>query len=158
MGKPARRHHYISEFYLRQFAGDPGKPQLFVVDLLERKSYVSNTQDIGIEGDFHTVEVEGQPPDVIEKELSKFESEVAPALARTLANSPFSNDNDRALVLTFAILLLIKNPMMRETINAFVNQVMNFVGKSDAANPEVFGKKIERMIADGEMPEDTNVE
>lgn len=34
MQNPARRHHYVSQFYLKGFAADPNKPVLYVVNLL----------------------------------------------------------------------------------------------------------------------------
>lgn len=131
---------------------------MFVVDLIERRSFQPNTTGIALEGDFHTVEAEGQPADVVETALSKFEGEVAPALARTIASASFTSDEDKSLVLTFATLLLVKHPLMRTMMNDLVNMVMHHTSKAQASDPEAWAKKIKEMIAAGEMPPDTDIE
>jgi hypothetical protein len=63
MQNPARRHHYVSQFYLKGFAADPSNPLLYVVDLINQKSYRTGTPRVAVENDFHTIGIDGQPPD-----------------------------------------------------------------------------------------------
>src|SRR5271170_51406 len=104
--RPSRRHHYISQFYLRGFTLDPRKPSLFAVELTERKDFWTKITRIALETDFHTVETNGELPDVVEEALSKFEGNVAPALTRTIENASFVSDNDKSLLLSYVALLL----------------------------------------------------
>lgn len=156
--KPSRRHHYISQFYLKGFASDPVRPRLFAVDLIERRNFQPNTTGIALEVDFHTTEADGQPPDIVETALSKFEGDVAPALARTVASASFVSDDDKGLLVFFATLLLVKHPLMRTTWDDVLNKIMQYTSKAQAANPEAWTKNLQQMIVDGDMPPDTDIE
>jgi len=154
----SHRHHYISQFYLKNFVRDRANPLLFVVDLPTQKSFTASPSNVALEIDFHTITTPGLPPDAVETRLSQFEADVAPALARTINSASLSNAEDRSLILFFALLLLVKSPTMRETLNTFTNTLMQTIGLDRANNPEAFAKRIEQLIAEGEMPPDTNAE
>src|SRR4051812_18355577 len=107
----ARRHHYVPRFYLRFFCDSKGR--LFVVDAKELKSFGAAPENVSMEKDFNRIEIDGVEPDALEKGYGKFESEVAPALARIIKQGKFAGDEDRTLVLNFTALLCIRNPQRR---------------------------------------------
>jgi Protein of unknown function (DUF4238) len=154
----SHRHHYISQFYLKNFVRDRANPALFVVDLRTQKSFTTSPSNVALENDFHRITTPGLPPDAVERRLSQFEADVAPALTRIISSASLSNAGDRNLILFFAILLLVKGPTMRGTLNTFTNTLMQRIGLDRANNPEAFAKRIEQLIAEGEMPPDTNAE
>lgn len=92
----AHRHHYISQFYLRNFVADRSSPRLFVVDLPGRKTFTTSPSNVALENDFHTITTPGHEPDTVEKRLSKFESDVAPALARVIESASLGNGRMRS--------------------------------------------------------------
>lgn len=154
----ARRHHFISQFYLKNFAADRRRARLFVVDLPGQKTFTASPSNVALENDFHTITTPGQETDAVEKQLSKFEAAVAPALARIIANGSLGGGEDAQLVLFFATLLLVKGPSTRSTINEFVNTLMSKIGKIEASDSKMWEGKIRRSIAEGTLPEDTDVE
>ena len=82
----ARRHHYVPRCYLKGFSvARKKRRQVVVFDCKSGKSFATATENIAVEKDFNRVEVEGHPPDVLEKAMSEFESEVASALERIIA-------------------------------------------------------------------------
>ena len=154
----SRDHHYVSQFYLKHFAADRRDPWLFTFDIPTRKTFMSRPQNVAFEKDFHTINAPGQPPDIVETELAKLESDVAPALDRVVENLRFASATDREHILFFLTMLLIKSPAMRKTVDDFTNEIMNLVGKMEAQDREVFYAKVRQHIAEGAMPPDTNIE
>jgi len=78
----ARLHHHVSQCYLKGFVVDRNKPKLFVVDIKELRSFTTNPVNVAVERDFHRIDVDGHPPDALENNLSRFESELDQALLR----------------------------------------------------------------------------
>jgi hypothetical protein len=155
----ARRHHFVSQFYLKNFASNRADPKLFVVDLPNQESFTTSTINVGLENDFHTISTPGRPADEVEKSIAKLEAQFAPALARVVQKTTIlADDEDSVLVLFFLTMLLIKNPGTRAAQNDFVNDLMNQVSKLDAADSEAWADKIRRSIEAGVLPKDTNAE
>jgi hypothetical protein len=154
MQKPARRHHYVSQFYLKCFASDPSKPLLYVVNLLDKKSYTTGTAALAVENDFHTIRVDGQSPDAIEKALAQLEGDVKRGLDNILTTGSLGNDDDKALLLFYISLLLVKSPFVRPMVDQTADKIMTMVGKSQAANKAAWEAKMTQDKADGVYPED----
>ena len=70
--KPSRRHHYLSQFYLRGFSktGD-AKSQIHVYDLPNKKVFKTNSRKIGTIRDFNTINHEKIDPEQLEKNFSE---------------------------------------------------------------------------------------
>lgn len=119
MKKTARHHHYISQCYLKGFTKNGAKKsKLTVIDLKQRKTFKSNTRNVGGIRDFNRVNYSKVEPDVLEKELSKFEGEVATALNKIKKTAKFEGDT-KNIILNFIALLAIRSPQMRETWQKF---------------------------------------
>jgi len=154
MDNPARRHHYVSQFYLKGFAPDPSKPGLYVVNLLDKKSYTTSTTALAVENDFHTIQIDGQPPDAIEKALAQVEAAVKGALDGILASESLSNAEERGLLLYYISLLLVKSPFHRPKIDQLADEIMTKIGKVQAADKATWDAKMAQDKADGIYPED----
>ena len=72
----ARRHHFVPQCYLKGFVRHRNKPKLFVVDGRERRSFHTAPANVAAERDFHTIEIEGFPPDALENSFASFEADV----------------------------------------------------------------------------------
>lgn len=151
----SRRHHYVSQFYLRNFAADPEKPQLHVTDLRSHKTFTTSPENVAFERDFHAISVPGLAPDAVEKNLSQFEGDVAPAIARMIESGSLSSPDDARHVLYFATILLIKGPANRQSFDSFVNQIMQAIGKSEVSDRDAWK---ERMRREGTIPTDTDLD
>jgi hypothetical protein len=156
--RPARRHHFISQFYLRRFAADANAARLFVVDLDDRRSFATSTSNVALENDFHTISVPGQPPDAIEKRLSQFEAQIAPALARVIERGYVGHDEDAKSVLFFVTLLLVKNPATRKAVDGSTEELMKMVSQMEARDPKVWEARVNELIASGVFEADADFE
>jgi hypothetical protein len=154
----ARRHHFISQCYLRGFAADLTSPQLFVTDFKEHKQFRTSPENVALQRNFHTIDDPSQQPDVIEKKLAEFESDLGPALRRVSESGSLADDNDRGVLFFFMALLAIKNPMMRRNISAAVGEVEALRSKMEAADPEYWAEKMAAAKAEGAIPEDTDTD
>src|SRR4029077_18764228 len=113
-GVTARRHHYVPQCYLKGVAIGGDKPQVFVIDGKEQRSFCTAPANVAAERDFNRIEVEGYAPDALESAFSGFEAEVAEALSRIIRDRTVKSDDDRAYLLNLMALMTIKNPVRRE--------------------------------------------
>jgi hypothetical protein len=150
----ARRHHFISQCYLAGFAVNRKKPQLFVVDAKEKRSFTTSTKNIGVEHDFHTVNIEGVAPDAIETKLAKFEGEVAGALARIIAARSIADREDLGKVIELMALFGARNPARRENWRRTEERVLKMMMDLASATPERWASEMRRAKADGFVPPD----
>src|SRR5215813_3574148 len=105
----ARKHHYVPQLYLSGFANAAG--QLYAVNARDRKSFRTTPENVAAERDFNTVEAEGIPPDALEKELAKLESEIAPGIKRIRETASFGeNRKDREDAINLIALMSLRNP------------------------------------------------
>lgn len=155
---PARRHHYVPQFYLRGFCREPDHPRLFVVDTEKRTSFYTTPANVAVELDFHTIDSPGQPPDVIETKLAELEGEISVGLARIRESRSLQNDEDSALLFTFIALLLIKNPGMRNRISDAVGKAEMYRSQMMASNPKVWESEMERAKQEGSIEPDSDTE
>ena len=89
-GKTARKHHYIPQCYLRGFTNGGGKKsKLRVIDAKTKTSFETGTQNVGARRDFLKVDIEGQPADTLESQMSVFEGDLARVL-RSVDSNPSS--------------------------------------------------------------------
>lgn len=154
MQNPARRHHYVSQFYLKGFASDPSKPVLYVVNLLDKKTYTTGTTALAVENDFHTIQVDGQQPDMIEKSLAQIEAAVKAALDSILTSESLTNADDKGLLLYYMSLLLVKSPFVRPNVDQMAEKIMTMIGKVHAADKAAWDTKMAQDKKDGIYPED----
>ena len=110
----SQNHHYVSQMFLKNFATrEGGKATLFVMDMKSGKQFESGPQNIACEKGFNKIDIGGEDPYAVEKELSKVESEISPALKRVIAERGFPSDEDRKRVLELMALFEFKNPAIR---------------------------------------------
>jgi hypothetical protein len=109
----AKKHHYVPQMYLSGFANAVG--QLYAVNAQERKCFRPMPANIAAERDFNKIVAEGVPPDALEKELAKLESEIAPGIRRIRENASFGeNGKDREDVINLIALMALRNPRSRK--------------------------------------------
>jgi len=145
----ARRHHFVSQCYLRGFAANRDKPRLFVVDGKEGKSFTTGPENVALERDFHTVDVAGMAPDVVETGLAAFEGEAAAALDHVIAARSIRNLEDRGYLISLMALFAARNPRRRESTRKFQESVMKRMMDMATATPERWESQVQRAAADG---------
>lgn len=123
MKKNSRKHHYISQFYLKGFAeNDHEDPLITVIDKIEKREFKTKAKGIAGIRDFNRVEIEGKEPDCIESELAIFEGNVATAVRAIQESNKFEGEN-RALILELIAMYAARNPFMRENIASILTHI-----------------------------------
>jgi hypothetical protein len=155
-GVTARRHHYVPQCYLKGFALDRERPQLFVIDGKEQRSFCTAPANVAAERDFNRIEVEGYAPDALENAFSGFETDVAEALNRIIRVRSIKNDDDRVYLLNLMALMAIKNPARREGWRSAQEQLWKRVLDMATATPERWAGQIRRAKAAGDVAPDAD--
>jgi hypothetical protein len=155
----ARRHHYIPKFYLKGFAvARKRSRQLIVFDKESCTTFPAATDNVAVEMDFNRVEIEGYPPDVVEKEMSKFETEAAAALERIVAAKSIRQTEDRSYLLNLIGLLAVRNPRHRERWRDFQERIAKRIMSLATATPERWASQVARAQAAGYMSKDADTD
>src|SRR5271163_3012576 len=145
----ARRHHWVPQCYLKGFAKDPDKPQLFVIDGKERRTFCTAPANVAAERDFHRIEVEGYAPDALENSFSGFETDLAKALGRIISGRALNDEQDRAYLLNLKALIAIKNPRHRENMRRAQEHTARIIMDLVTSSPERLASQVRRAKADG---------
>ena len=155
----ARRHHFISQCYLNRFAvlRKAGKFQTRVFDRVTGKSFPTAIENIGLERDFNRIEVEGHPPDAFEAGIAAYESELAPALERTVSSCGFADDRDKNLIFNLIASLALRNPRWRESIRQFHEETAKTVLGVTLASKERWTQQQKKAVEEGSTPPDGDV-
>jgi hypothetical protein len=107
MSEP-RQHHLLLEFYLAGFT-DTGTRDgmLHVFDYRWGKRYRARPKQVAHERDFYSIEVPDEDRNVIEKDLSRLEGELAPTLRRVVETDVVRHE-DLADLLSFASIVHVR--------------------------------------------------
>jgi hypothetical protein len=155
----ARRHHYIPKFYLKGVAVARKKShQLIVFDKGSWTTFLAATDKVAVEMDFNRVEIEGHPPDVVEKAMAEFETEAAAALERIVAAKSIRQTEDRSYLLNLIGLLAVRNPRLRENYRDFEERVMKTLMRLATATPERWASQMARAKAAGYIRKDAPID
>jgi hypothetical protein len=153
----ARRHHYVSQCYLKVFAPDRDKPKLFVIDLKEHRCFGrTSPTNVAAERDFHRIEADGLPPDALEMMFSDFESDLSQALDRVIASRSIANEDDRALLLNFIGLCAVKSPSHREGLRSVHEQIAKRILLLATETRERWESQILLAKQNGELADDAD--
>jgi Protein of unknown function (DUF4238) len=125
-----RRHHYVPKCYLESFSvrnDKKNKSELYVFDAVGRKSFQTAPDNVALQKDLNTIDLEGHAPDAFELAMASVESEIGPALTRIVAARSLANEEDRTLLLNLIGLLHIRNPRLRERFRDFRERVAKMI-------------------------------
>lgn len=126
--KPARRHHFVSQVYLKGFTVDGRKDtQLFVVSLEQRKTFSTVPANVAQERDFNRVD--GLSPGELDNLLGRFEGTAGIAIERIAAAGSLDDQDAWLEVLNLAALFAVRHPARRETLRAAMERVAKLVGQ-----------------------------
>jgi hypothetical protein len=81
----AKRHHFVPKCYLESFSvKNPRKKKsnLYAFDAVERKVFRPAPDNVALQTDFNTIDLDGHEPDAFERAMASVESDIGPALVR----------------------------------------------------------------------------
>lgn len=117
MSKPTRRHHYVPQFYLREFASDG---QVHCVRLENGARFNQSVSRAAMETDLYTLASHPDGPDVFEKAIaSSIETDASVALKQMMHHGVRSiSFEQRVSISQFIALQAARGPEMSRTIAA----------------------------------------
>jgi Protein of unknown function (DUF4238) len=146
----ARKHHYVPQCYLKLFSVSHKKiPQLTVFDRERKKMFKTGIDNVAAQRDFNTIDSEGYDPDTFEKEMSRFESELAEALQRINVARSLADEEDRAYLINLVGLTALRNPRLRETMRQAHEQTARLIMDQVLSSKETYERQMKEMKAAG---------
>jgi len=144
----ARRHHFLSQCYLKGFTSDGTKEgRLFVINMTDGSTFETKPINVAVERDFNAVE--GHPAGELEGKLAKIESVLGAALDRVVEARSIENNDDWWMVLNLIALFAVRNPRMRNALGDFIADVSDKILRLTLATEERWASQVARMKAAG---------
>lgn len=156
----ARGHHFIPVFYLAGFT-DSGKRKgkIWGLDKTTGKQWPTRPENIAKKRDAYRIDLDGVPPDAIEKALGDFEGKAAHAVRQIKSDLTLPKEDGYAILVNLVALMTARVPRMRSTIADFIDRVSKKIMAEQFASKERFEALRERMRCDGiNFPEETTYE
>ena len=118
-------HHFIPQFYLRDFSGggESRKAKVFCVDTETGKSFTTQVRNVGSRRHFFRVDLDGYDPNHIEDEMSKIEAEISVHLGEVIAAGEFPSDEHFTSIMMLMANVACRNPRFRTTLEDFHKQL-----------------------------------
>ncbi len=123
----ARKHHYLSQCYLKGFAAPGPKEQVHAIDLSRGKTFATGTGNIAAIRDFNRIEIPGVPADQLENDYAKFEDAVAPVLRSVADCIALPGGDGFELIVQLMALLGLRNPKFRAVQTNAIKQMVDLV-------------------------------
>lgn len=147
----ARRHHYLPQSYLARFTDKGTKEgQFFVLEVESGRTFRTSPKKVAVELDFNRVDIDGHPPDVIEKAFSPLEQEAGQAIANIAATGRFPNDEDYNSILNLICLIAVRNPFLRKSFNRARAQTIHIIGDLLVSDEKLFDHYVQKARENGE--------
>ncbi|MBQ0762303.1 MAG: DUF4238 domain-containing protein [Marinobacter psychrophilus] len=141
----ARHHHYLSQCYLKEFTKGRGKKsKLAVIDFREKKTFETIPRNVGGIRDFNRIDVEGVDPNLLESQISEFESEAARALKKLNETRDISGDV-KEIILSLIALIAIRSPERREHMRSFHADIAERITSLSLENKERWESQVKRI-------------
>lgn len=120
-GKAARHHHFVPQFYLRNFLNDA---RLWVFDTQEIKLFPTGTRNIAGERDLYRLE--GPDPELAEEMFGKIEGTLTPIIAEVIRSEelPKADSDDFVSIVTFIATLVTRHPDLLKRFEVFSAEVL----------------------------------
>lgn len=143
-------HHYIPQFYLRGFSGNPGrKARVFVFDGRTNQSFTTLVRNIGSKRHFNRVEAVDVEPNYLEDRLSELEDKIAPHLQQVIEARAFPTAEHAASILSLIALLSVRIPRFRASMSEFHKAVAERVMGMTVSSKELWTSQINKLKSTG---------
>jgi Protein of unknown function (DUF4238) len=146
----ARKHHYLSQFYLRNFCDARTSPdRLHVLDVGSGDWFQTSTANVGAERDFNRVKVADHEIDALENALAQFEGEAAPAVQRLINGKRLPDNGDLNCVINMICLYACRNPRIRAAFNHARKYDQEVLAQLLVSDEATYQSHMEKAIAAG---------
>jgi hypothetical protein len=129
-GTEPRKHHYVPQYYLRNFVGK--KEMLIVFDRQTKEPYRSKPHGVAAQRDFNRIEIEDMDANAVEKLMSEFEGETAPHLNNVIEKKSIADQKDRAAMVNLMAAMTMRNPKRRKEMGGVIDRATRYLlGKKE---------------------------
>lgn len=134
-----RRHHYLPQFYLRNFVGKNPRGKLWVYTKDAENFRAASPRDLAVEKDYHTVVRRDGVIDrnSIEDTVAVLENMAAPVITKVLRGQELSFDDHQIFAL-FISQLLVRVPVRRDAVGRIMSEIFKRMSKALAENKESY--------------------
>ncbi|MCK5114603.1 MAG: DUF4238 domain-containing protein [Phycisphaerae bacterium] len=127
MSKP-RKHHYVSQFYLRGFTSDNNKKNgLYVLDLESGNQWKSTSKDVACERDFYMLDFDGDDAIALEKWFSDVENRAAPVISQIIESGIIPDNEEYKHLIDFLGAMAVKVPGVLNMLDDFYERIIRRV-------------------------------
>jgi hypothetical protein len=121
-----RKHHYLSQFYLKGFSAD-GKG-LLQIEKATLNGYGCSIKDAAAIRDYHILDyADAEDPQAFEKALSEYEGALSVALERVLANG-IHGERDHVEILSLLALMRFRVPAFKSFVEGAMRGLVRTTG------------------------------
>ena len=132
---PAKRHHYLPQFYLRGFLKHDRK-QLTVVKIDDGDFFQTDTKNIGCETNWNRV---GDDRYSVEKHFAKIDGATSRVLKKVIEDETFPTDiDDICLLYYFIARLSVHNPSLRNSLQKDWTKHLKHVARWQTSSPGIY--------------------
>ncbi len=141
-----RRHHYLPQFYLRNFIDSAGR--IWAYPKLGGKAKRASPRDLGVEKDYHTFTRKDGIKDraTIEEAFADIENEAAPTVRKIIGKEPLSTAEYEIFV-TFVGTMLVRVPARCDQVGRMAAKMMKVIATTSASNKNAFHAEYQRFEA-----------
>ena len=154
-----RRHHYVSQFYLRGFKPSIHEPYIWVYDKRENWVKQCSIKDIALEKDYfsYTTKDGEKDYDSLENFFSQLETLVAPVI-RKLHRKELITDEERLIFSAFLAFSIARTPMHRKRIQKLVDGFLKQKTIELTKDIDNFKSIIEQLEKTGKIAPNTDLD
>ncbi len=146
---PAKRHHFLPQFYLRGFLKH-NRSQLNVIKLDNGDFFKTDTKNIGCETDWNRV---CDDRSTAEEYFAEIDGATSQILKKIVQRETLpTEEDDRVLLLYFVARLSVHNPIIRNVLRKFQTDIFNHLGRWWTSSPGVYYEKVESQDTDKLIP------
>jgi hypothetical protein len=144
-----RKHHYLSQCYLKGFTkGLSKKSQLVVYDIFRANKFLQKPDGVAAIRDFNRIEIDGVDPNFIEQWYADLESKIGTSLKKMYEIMEFKGEIQEYILLLIAI-IGSRSPEKREHWRKFYEKVCKLEMKMLVSSEEFWDKHIQTIQDDG---------
>jgi hypothetical protein len=154
-----RRHHYLPQFYLRNFANSKDHRSVWVYSKAGNIVHSATPRNLGIEKDYHTVTLADGTKDrhTIEDTLAALENVAAPVVQKILCGASLTSE-DNQIFAVFAAQMFLRVPARRDNAGRMMSEMLKHAAQQLAANKESFHTDYKRFQQDTSDQSDVDPE
>jgi hypothetical protein len=134
-----RRHHYLPQFYLRNFANSKDRRNAWVYAKAGNIVHSATPRNLGIEKDYHTVTLADGTKDrhTIEETVAALENVAAPVVQKILRRASLTSE-DNEIFAVFAAQMFLRVPARRDNAGRMMSEMLKHSAQQLAGNKESF--------------------